>query len=251
MKKLKNKKILSVKICASPQKDILTMIKKRIQNSDKTVIFTPNSQILLNAQKSKKKRDTLNSSTLNLPDGIGVILASKLTKGDIKKRISGIDFAEALLSLAEKKRYKVFLLGAEDGIAKKAKIQLKKRYPKLNICGTHHGYFNKSGKENKSVIDLINSSHPDLLFVCFGSPTQEEWIEKNKKELHSVKLFIGLGGSLDVWSGNVKRAPISLQALGLEWLWRTLKEPKRARIFLDIPRFLFAVLKATPRLKVL
>lgn len=246
MKKLKNEKILSVKICASPQKDILKEILRRIKNGEKTVVFTPNSQILLAAQKSNKNRKMLNSSTINLPDGIGVILASKLKGGKIKKRISGIDLAEKLLLIAEKKGYRVFLLGAKDGVAKKAKDELKKRYPKLNICGTHHGYFGKTSAENKRVIDLINESTPDLLFVCLGSPYQEEWIEKNKKELHTVKLFMGLGGSLDVWSGNVKRAPTLLQALGLEWLYRTVKEPKRARIFLDIPRFLFAVLKQHP-----
>ena len=91
---------------------------------------------------------------------------------------------------------------------------------------------------------MINESTPDLLFVCLGSPYQEEWIEKNKKELYTVKLFMGLGGSLDVWSGKIKRAPLPLQAIGLEWLYRTVKEPKRARIFLDIPRFLFETLRA-------
>ena len=242
MKKLKNEKILSIKICASPQKDILKEILRRIKNGEKTVVFTPNSQILLDAQKSNKKLKTLNSSTINIPDGIGVVFASRLRKGNIKRRISGIDLAERLLQIAEKKGYRVFLLGAKDGVAKKAKDELKKRYPKLNICGTHHGYFGKTSAENKGVIDRINESAPDLLFVCLGSPYQEEWIEKNKKELHSVKLFMGLGGSLDVWSGKIKRAPALLQALGLEWLYRTVKEPKRARIFFDIPNFLIQVL---------
>lgn len=244
MKKLKNEKLLSIKICASPQRDILKEILRRIKNGEKTVVFTPNSQILLAAQKSSKNRKMLNSSTINLPDGIGVILASKLQGGKIKKRISGIDLAEKLLQIAEKKGYQVFLLGAKDGVAKKAKDELKKRYQKLNICGTHHGYFGKTSAENKRVIDLINASRPDLLFVCLGSPAQEEWITQNKKELPSVKLFIGLGGSLDVWSGSLNRSPVLLQALGLEWLYRTVKEPRRAKIFLDIPNFLFKVLKA-------
>lgn len=243
MQKLKDEKILSVKICSSSKKDILSVIQKRIQSGKRTVIFTPNSQILLNAQKSKTHLARLNSSTINLPDGVGVIIASRLMGGSVKKRISGIELAEALLALAEKKRYRVFLLGAKKGVAKKAKIKLKKRFPKLNICGTQHGYFDKSGKENQKAIDLISSSHPDMLFVCFGSPMQEEWITQNKYRLTSVKLFIGLGGSLDVWSGEIKRAPIPLQALGLEWLYRTVKEPKRARIFIDIPRFLFKALK--------
>lgn len=242
MQNLKREKILSVKICSSTKKDILNAVEKRMKDGKTTVIFTPNAQILLDAQKSVSRKKLLNSSTINLPDGTGIALTSKLKRGNIKRRISGIDFAELLLSLSEKKGYRVYLLGAKDGVARKAKRRLKKRYPKLNVCGTRHGYFEKTGKENEEALNEIKKARPDLLFVCLGSPAQEEWIIENKKELPTVKLYIGLGGSLDVWSGNIKRAPVTLQALGLEWLYRTLKEPKRARIFLDIPRFLFKAL---------
>ncbi len=242
MKKLKTEKILAVNICASPQKEVAKLICKRLKDGKQTVIFTPNPQILLRAQRYASYKKTLNSSTLNLPDGIGIILASKIQGGGIKSRISGIDTAKMLLSIAESKGYKVFLLGAKPHVAEKAERALLKKYPALKICGTHHGYFSKSGKENEAVIREIAISDPDIIFVCFGSPQQEEWIKTNKDKLPSVSLYIGLGGSLDVFAGNVKRAPEIMQKAGLEWLYRIVKEPKRAKIFLDIPIFLFSAL---------
>ena len=239
MKNPRNEKILSVNICASSEKDILFTVNKRLSKVRQTIIFTPNPQILLRAQRSTSYQKILNSATINLPDGVGIVLASKMRKGKIKSRIGGIDFATKILSIAEKRGYKVFLLGAKPNVANKAKRTLKNDFPSLQICGTHHGYFQKSGKENQAVIKKIASASPDIIFVCFGSPEQEIWIAKNKNKLPQIKLFIGLGGSLDVFSGNVKRAPKFIQALGVEWLYRTIKDPKRARIFLDIPIFLF------------
>lgn len=242
-----NEKILSLNISTLTKREILKIIAIRAGQKKRTVIFTPNTQILLSAQKSKSESSLLNSADINVPDGMGVVFASKLTDGKIKARVSGIDLAEDILALSQKMGYKIFLLGAKQGIAKKAKQKLKARYPYLNICGTHHGYFDKSGKENEKVINEIKKKRPDIIFVCMGYPTQEKWIIKNAPALPSVRLFIGLGGSLDVWSGKSHRAPTPFKILGLEWLYRTIKEPKRARIFLDIPRFLFEVLKNKKR----
>ena len=200
--------------------------------------------MLLRAQKSNNERLLLNSSDINIPDGSGVVIASKLTGGKIKARIGGIDLGEDILALSQKKSYKVFLLGSKKGVAEKAKKELKKKYPMLDICGTHHGYFDKFGEENEKIIKLINKSRPDIIFVCMGYPTQEIWITDNADRISSASIFIGLGGSLDVWAGNTKRAPRPLQAIGLEWLYRTVKEPRRAKIFWDIPRFLFEVWKS-------
>ena len=244
MKKTNYEIILGTKICTSPQKKILDTVIRRVENGRQTVIFTPNPQILLKARKSKKYGKILNSSTLNLPDGIGIVIASKLCRSKIKERVGGIDFANSLIRFAEKEGYKIFLLGAKPSVAENAKRNLKKAHPSLLICGTHHGYFKKSGEENDIVIEKIKNSSPDILFVCLGAPAQEEWITKNKDRLPSVKLFIGLGGSLDVFAGNARRAPKFIQIIGLEWLYRTIKEPRRARIFWDIPVFLFEILKS-------
>ena len=238
---MRNEKILSVKICSSKKEEILRSLDKRIKKGIPTVIFTPNTKMLLQANASPAFLKILNSSSLNIPDGSGILIASRMLGGNIKQRITGIDFAASLLALAEKRGYRVFLLGSERGVAKKAKKNLKISFPKLKICGAHHGYFKKSGKENEKLLKKIRSAHPDILFVCLGSPTQEKWIAKNARQISSLKLSIGLGGSLDVWAGKVIRAPKLIQIAGLEWLWRTIKEPKRARIFFDIPVFLFKV----------
>jgi N-acetylglucosaminyldiphosphoundecaprenol N-acetyl-beta-D-mannosaminyltransferase len=238
---MRNEKILSVKICSSKKEEILRSLDKRIKKGIPTVIFTPNTKMLLQANASPAFLKILNSSSLNIPDGSGILIASRMLGGNIKQRITGIDFAASLLALAEKRGYRVFLLGSERGVAKKAKKNLKISFPKLKICGAHHGYFKKSGKENEKLLKKIRSAHPDILFVCLGSPTQEKWITKNARQISSLKLSIGLGGSLDVWAGKVSRAPKLIQIAGLEWLWRTIKEPKRARIFFDIPVFLFKV----------
>ncbi|MBE6534499.1 MAG: WecB/TagA/CpsF family glycosyltransferase [Ruminococcaceae bacterium] len=240
-KNKKNEKILSINISTLPKQQILKLIAIRTKQKKRTVIFTPNTQILLKAQKSKTITNILNSSDINIPDGIGVVLASKLSGGKLNKRICGIDLAEDILQISQKNNYRVFLLGSAHGVAKKAKENLNLRYPNLNICGTHHGYFIE--KDNEKIIKKINKSKADIIFVCLGSPTQEKWIIKNHKKLPSVKILIGLGGSLDVWSGKAHRAPTLFKILGLEWLYRTIKEPKRARIFLDIPIFLFKIWK--------
>lgn len=245
-KKSKNKvypseKMLSVKISTYSKRQILKIISQRLKQKNQTVIFTPNPQMLLGAQKSQYEKILLNSADINIPDGIGIVIASRLLGGKIQNRISGIELANDILHIAQKQGYNVFLLGAEKGIAKKAKKNLKSHFPALNICGTHHGYFSEN--ENSKIIELIRKSKADIIFVCMGYPMQEKWINENAHLLPTVKLLMGLGGTLDVWAGKTKRAPVLFQALCLEWLFRTLKEPKRARIFLDIPVFLIKVLK--------
>jgi N-acetylglucosaminyldiphosphoundecaprenol N-acetyl-beta-D-mannosaminyltransferase len=198
--------------------------------------------MLLAASKDRELRKLLNSSELNIPDGVGVRLAARL-RGVRLESMSGIDIAEELLSVAASEGCRVFFLGAKRGVAEKAAENMRVRYSTLQICGVHHGYFDKSGAENVDVLKKIRAAAPDILFVCFGFPAQEKWITDNLASLPSVKLAMGLGGSLDVWSGNIRRAPLLVQKAGLEWLWRTVLEPKRARIFLDIPRFLIKALK--------
>ena len=211
----------------------------QIQNK----IFTPNTEMLLAAKKEPRLAELLNSAELLIPDGTGIKIASRILNSPIPERLSGIDLAEDLLSIAAHKGCSVYLLGGQKGVAEAAAKNLKCRLPSLNICGTHHGYFEKSGKENDLVLEEIRAAAPQILFVCFGFPMQERWICDNLSSLPSVRIALGLGGSLDVWSGNKKRAPKALQALGLEWLWRSALEPRRFKIFIEIPEFLYFSLK--------
>lgn len=221
----------------------LAICTERIAQGKKTSLFTPNSEMIYRASKSKDLLKILNSADILFPDGIGSYIGMKISRNPVRERTSGIDLAEFLLKEASRRGHKVFLLGAKDGIASKATKNLKLKYKGLNICGYHHGYFDKSGSKNDEIIKKINSSGADILFVCFGFPNQEKWIANNLSSLNTVKLAVGLGGSLDVWSGNIKRAPVFVSKLGLEWLWRILKDPKRLKRVGFLVGFALLVLK--------
>lgn len=241
-------KILSAEFENMSRVRLCKLLRDRLAKNERTVIFTPNPQILLRASSSRELTDLLKSSDLNIPDGIGIIIASRILGHPLRQRISGIDLAEDVLNIANEKGYSVFLLGGKTGNAHRAERALKLRYPKLRICGCHNGYFSKQGEENRRVVEQISRTAPQILFVCFGFPAQEEWIKDNLPFLPTVALAMGLGGSIDVWSGRIRRSPKLLRELGLEWLWRAMLQPKRAGIFIDIPRFLLRVEKQKRRL---
>lgn len=230
--------ILGINFTPADKAEVYRNIEKLIFESCNARIFTPNAEILYRASKDEELTDLLNSADMLLPDGIGVILASRMIGSPLPCRITGIDTAEYVLQLAASKGLSVFLLGGAQGVAVKAKTALEKRIDGLCICGTHHGYFDLSGKGNEEVIKKIIDARPDILFVCLGFPRQEKWIAENTHRLPFLRLSMGLGGSLDVWSGNVRRAPKAVQRMGLEWLFRSLSSSKR---MLRLPYvFLFA-----------
>lgn len=218
-----------LKLTPLSQKKLCRKLEKRLAHGVSTTLFTPNLEMLVRSSEDKALRTLLNSANIRLPDGIGIYLCALFGGMRPPARTTGIDCAEALLSLAEKRGYSVFLLGGRQGVARRAATKLRRRYRALKVVGTHHGYFDKrqGADENNSVIRSINEARPDVLFVCFGFPLQERWISENISSLPSVKLAMGLGGSLDVWSGDVRRAPKAFRNAGLEWLWRIAREPKR------------------------
>jgi len=194
------------------------------------LVFTPNLEMLSGAKHYPTLHALLGEADLLLPDGIGVQLLSRFR---VKKRIAGIDAGEFLLTLAEENGYRVYLLGGKHRVAKAAADRLTERFPALSIVGVHHGYFKET--EESSVIDKIRAAAPDFLFVCMGFPRQEEFLVRNHNVLPSVRMALGLGGALDVWSGNIRRAPFWMQKCGLEWLYRLLKQPSR------LPRLLRSI----------
>ncbi|MBO5937916.1 MAG: WecB/TagA/CpsF family glycosyltransferase [Clostridia bacterium] len=213
-------------------------------------IVTPNPELLLAAKRDPEFHAILSSADLRLPDGVGVLLGARLLGARLPERVTGIDSSEWLLSFAAKQGLRVFLLGGRPTVAEAAADSLRAKLPDLILCGTHHGYFDKTqgSPENDALLSLLQTTKPDLLFVCFGSPAQERWISENANKIPSLRLCMGLGGVLDVWSGRLKRAPKLFQQIGLEWLWRTLREPKRLRRLPALPRFLLAVWKSERRI---
>lgn len=206
-----------------------------IANCGQTVTINP--EMINFALKNKYFADIINEAELVIPDGIGVQLGLKILGYNIK-RIAGIEFARKMLDKFEGQP--VALVGAKPHIIEKAVQNLKCENEKFNFVYVQDGYFN----DEQMVLDKVVSSNPRLLLVALGSPKQEEFIYKLKSKLPNT-LMIGVGGSFDVWSGEVERAPEIYQKLGLEWLYRTVKEPKRfKRIFPTLPLFVLKVIRS-------
>ncbi|GGD28509.1 WecB/TagA/CpsF family glycosyltransferase [Pontibacillus salipaludis] len=229
---------LGVDVSRYSYNELIEQTQEDIKENKKSFIVAINPEKILKAQEDPALLQLLNKATYQIPDGVGVLLASKLNGGAIKERITGIDMFLALCEQASKSEQSVFLYGAKPGVAEKAKETLLAKYPNLNVAGVLDGY----EKDEEKVIRTINEAKPDILFVALGSPGQENWIVDNMDRL-DVRIFQGVGGSFDVLSGNIKRAPEILQKLGMEWLYRLLKEPRRIKRQMRLPLFLVKVLK--------
>ena len=200
---------------------------------------TPNPEFLLAARKNPPFRQALLGADLVLADGIGVVYSAKILGHPLKGRAPGIEFAQRLLAWMANHGKRLFLLGAKPGVAELAAANLKSTYPGLIVCGTHDGYF----KEDGPVVEEIRTAAADVVFVCLGAPKQEFWMVEHGPAT-GAHLMIGLGGSLDVFAGVVERAPQAFQKLGLEWLHRLIKEPKRIGRMAKLPLVLWYALGA-------
>lgn len=215
-------------------------------NGDKfRAVFTPNSEIIQSCIENPELLPLINSADLITPDGIGVVYASRILGTPLKCKTAGYDLGLEVARLSNEKGYRLFLLGGKPAgdcfasIAEQARDSLLAKFPNAQIVGFQHGYFKKEGAENDAVIDEINAASPEVLYVCFGVPAQEKWINANRDRLKTVRLCLALGGSLDGYSGNVKRAPDIFVKLGLEWFYRLCREPKRIGRMMKLPKFLF------------
>jgi N-acetylglucosaminyldiphosphoundecaprenol N-acetyl-beta-D-mannosaminyltransferase len=235
--------ILGVNIGNLKFNDVEEKLLNALYLGEKKIVFTPNTEIIMMCQKDRELLEIINSGDIVTPDGIGLIYASKIYKAGLKERVTGFDISMKLLDISRKNDYNVFLLGGKPGVAEKARnILIEKGYK--NIVGSHHGYFfNHEHREEieENIVKKINQLETNILFVGFGSPKQEKWINKYKDKLN-INIIIGNGGTIDVLAGEVNRAPIIYQKLGLEWLYRLIKDPKRIKRQISIPKFLIKVI---------
>ncbi|MFA7658685.1 MAG: WecB/TagA/CpsF family glycosyltransferase [Candidatus Gastranaerophilaceae bacterium] len=200
-------------------------------------IVTINPEMIETGLKSPYFAEILNNADLIIPDGVGIKIGLKI-KGINAERIAGIEFAHRLIEECSKDGFSIGLVGAKPNILKKATKNLKAEFKKLNIVYAQDGYF----QDTQRVLSKLREKSPQLVLVALGSPKQEEFIYEAGKLLPEA-VMIGVGGSFDVWSGEVERAPELYQKLGIEWLYRTVKEPQRLkRIFPTLPRFILRVL---------
>ena len=235
--------ILGVRFDNISRSDAEVKIRESLTEIKHMSIFTPNPTMVIRAHSSEELTALLNSAELSVADGIGILLASKILGTPLPERIAGIELGETILSIANEMRLKIFLIGGKEGAAEKAAENIRQKYPEMTVCGTHHGYFEKEGTDNDEVVSKIKEASPNVLFVCFGFPAQELWIAQNRSALPSVNICAGLGGSIDVWAGDIRRAPRVVRAIGLEWLWRMMLQPKRAKDIVCIVRFLLCVFR--------
>ena len=193
-------------------------------------VATPNPEIVEVCRENPEAMKAVNGADLVLPDGIGVVKGAAMLGTPLKEKTPGIEFAAGLMEKMAENGQALYLLGAKPGVAEEAGRRICARYPALVLCGTHDGYF----KDEQAILPQIAAAKPDLLFVCLGAPKQEKWMARWGQHT-GAKLAIGLGGCLDVFAGNVERAPERWQKLGLEWAYRLKKEPKRIGRMAKLP----------------
>jgi len=234
------KVILNVPVDTYSSEELMNKIKSELDSSSVKTIFSVNPEKIIKAQENHNLFLALKESDYLIPDGVGTTIGIRIIYGDKIQRTTGILLMQSLLSLSEKRRLKIFIFGSRDPINKMALENILEKYPQLNIVGAQHGYVDED--EYEDLIKQINSLETDILFVGLGSPKQEEWIHKYKKNL-KVKICLGIGGSLDVMAGRIRRAPKSVQRFGLEWLYRLIKEPTRLKRQMYLARYVISLLK--------
>ena len=234
--------VLGIQVNTENYDELLPKVFERIETGEKSLIVAINPEKIIKAKEDPALKTLLNNAEFQIPDGIGVILASKIQKGRITERVTGVDMMLRLCEEAAKRKKPIFLYGGKPGVADKAADKLKEMYPGIMIAGTQDGY----EKDNEVVKAKINAAKPDLLFVAMGSPKQENWINDNRDAIYPT-IYQGVGGSFDVLAGNVKRAPEAFQKVGMEWFYRLMKEPSRIKRQMALPLFLLEVARSSKK----
>ena len=232
--------ILGVKIDNVTFDEALGKVEELIEEGRKgspNYVVKPNAEIVTFARDDSEFKEILNSASLAPPDGIGLMIASRILRKPLKERVGGPELTEAILKLAEVRGYSVYFFGAVPLVAEKLVEVIKNDYPKLKITGFHHGYIGN----DKVVLENVKKAKPDILFVALGFPKQEKWIKNHLKDIN-VPLSIAEGGSFDFLSGAIPRAPYWMRKVGLEWFYRLIRQPARIRRQVALPKFLWLVL---------
>lgn len=231
--------ILGVKVDRVTRKEALEKFAGFMDKEGQSLIVTPNSEIILNADKDPRLKELINNAAMVIPDGIGLVIASKQLGQPLEERVTGIDFAHSALEWCAANDRKVYFLGSKPGIARKAAENMMAEIPGLQIVGARDGYF--KAEEEEDVARAIAQTGAEFLCVALGSPKQELFADKYK-DILGGKAAVGIGGSLDVWSGTLQRAPEFYCKYGLEWFYRLIQEPSRFKRMAKIPMLFIKVM---------
>ncbi|TYZ25146.1 WecB/TagA/CpsF family glycosyltransferase [Selenomonas ruminis] len=216
----------------------VAQVQDYMDEKQNVLIATANAEMIMRATHDKELQDILNDAALVVPDGAGTVWAAHHLGHDMPERVAGFDLAQELMRIAPKKKRRVFFFGSAPGVAEKAKAKAEELYPGIEIVGVRNGFFTE--KDESEIIAQIKEAKPDLLLAALGVPKQEKWLYKHKEEL-GVPVSIGVGGTLDVMAGVMKRAPLWMQKAKLEWLFRGMLQPKRAGRLMALPKFVLKV----------
>lgn len=237
--------ILGVKFHGASMAQSLETLTGFLDGDKSCLVVTIGPEMVMRAQENKKFHELVEGADLVVPDGTGILWAASQCGFKLPERVAGIDLAVNFAGILADKNMPLFMLGAAPGIAEKAADKLRQRFPKLVIAGTHDGYF----KDHDEVVKQIAASGAKAIYVAMGSPAQEKWVRQYGEEM-GIKVGIGLGGSFDVLSGMKKRAPVWMQKLRIEWLYRFICEPSRIGRMMAIPKFMLKVFRNKPAVKV-
>ena len=231
--------VLNVSIDNVMMSEALDKLERFIEEKTPHLVATANAEMVMLAQKDCELADILAKADLVVPDGAGVVWAARYQGYTMIERVAGYDLAQNLLAQAAQKKYRVFFFGSQPAIIEKAKLVAMERYPGLCIVGTRHGFF--TAEDDADIVQEIVATNPDILLAALGVPKQEKWLAKNLAALN-VPVSMGVGGTFDVMAGAVKRAPLWMQRISLEWLFRLLCQPQRAIRMLALPKFALKVM---------
>ncbi len=239
--KIETQDLFNTKFVNTNLQGFVDVLKMHLQERKKAFIVTANPITVLNSKDNHQFEEALQSADYITPDGIGILLAAKFMKKPLQERVTGFDVMIKLLEVANQNCYQIYLYGAHRDILNLAVLNIQRDYPNIEICGYSDGY-QSSDEEQQKVAAEIREKQPDLIFVALGVPKQEVWIYEHLDQFEKG-VFIGVGGSFDVLSGQVKRAPIIYQKLGIEWVYRMLSEPSRLKRITFIPKFFVETVK--------
>lgn len=233
-------KILGVPVHPMTMQEAVTALEERMQADMQTFVVTANAEIIMMCQEDAGYNQIIShEAELVLPDGAGAVWAGRHLGYKVPERVAGFDLYNQLLALSAKKGYKAYFFGGSPGVAEAAKAKSEELYPGVQIVGCHNGYFTDA--DVPAIIDAINKSGAEMLFVALGAPKQEKWILEHRNEL-KPRILMGIGGSFDVLAGKMERAPKWMQDASLEWAFRLYKQPSRFMRMMALPKFALKVI---------
>jgi len=233
-------RILGLPVDCVTMDQTLARLEAFLKSDQTHLVVTANAAGLFMARSDPVFGDLVKGAELVTPDGMGVLWAAKQQGVLLSERVTGVDIVDRICILSADKGYRVYFLGAESGVAELAAEKLRLKHPGCNIVGTHDGYFPPESDE--VVASEIAESKPDILLVAMGMPRQEQFI-RSTEQIIRAKVAMGVGGSFDVFSGRVKRAPVIVQRLAMEWFWRFIQDRRKIAKALMVPRFMLLVLR--------